>query len=382
MKTILRQTPLALGFTLALTTSSVLALDAQPIRNNGVEITPTLSVDVSYNDNWQEAVSGARSTYISKIAPSVKVEAKKGLNVYGVTLDASHESYDDNSTADNSDYSVNANAHIEMSSRARLDLNASYSDQDDFMVSSPEDTQETNIGATFGYGAEAAKLQLEFGVNQQDKEFSTNSTTAKDFEATKYTAAAFYRISGKTKAIAEYRLSDIDSKTGSLDGEQTVALVGAVWEATGKTSGSAKIGQVKRKFDSTSISDKDGTTWEVGVVWTPTPLSTVKIDLSNSYEMGSSTENFIDTDKAKVSWNNQWSSKLSSDLSYSQTDETYIGHSSNKKDDTDEMAMNLTYNLKRNMDIIAGVKVKDKNSNVASAAFDQNVYNIGLKVGL
>jgi hypothetical protein len=103
MKTILRQTPLALGITLALTTSSVLALDAQPIRNNGVEITPTLSADVSYNDNWKEANTGERSSYITTIAPSIKVEAKKGLNVYGLNLDASHQSVEDQSSADNTD---------------------------------------------------------------------------------------------------------------------------------------------------------------------------------------------------------------------------------------------------------------------------------------
>jgi hypothetical protein len=190
MKTILRQTPLALGITLALTTSSVLALDAQPIRNNGVEITPTLSADVSYNDNWKEANTGERSSYITTIDPSIKVEAKKGLNVYGLNLDASHQSVEDQSSADNTDYSLGANAHVEMSSRTRLDLNASYSNQEDIQ-DAQEDTEETNIGFTFGYGAEAAKLQLEFGVNQQDKEISTDANTNKDFDETKNTDAAY-----------------------------------------------------------------------------------------------------------------------------------------------------------------------------------------------
>jgi hypothetical protein len=382
MKTILRQTPLALGITLALTTSSVLALDAQPIRNNGVEITPTLSADVSYNDNWKEANTGERSSYITTIAPSIKVEAKKGLNVYGLNLDASHQSVEDQSSADNTDYSLGANAHVEMSSRTRLDLNASYSNQEDIQ-DAQEDTEETNIGFTFGYGAEAAKLQLEFGVNQQDKEFSTDATTNKDFDATKYTAAAFYRVSGKTKVSAEYRQSDIDNKTGTLDGDQTVALVGAIWEATGKTSGSAKIGQVKRTFDAAGVADQDGTTWEVGVVWTPTPLSTVKVDLGNTYEMGSATERVIDTDKSKVAWNQQWSSNLSSDLSYSRMDEEYVGGANNGQDDqTDEIALKLTYSLARNADLVAGLTLKEKDSTAANSDYEQSVYNIGLKVGL
>jgi hypothetical protein len=382
MKTILRQTPLALGITLALTTSSVLALDAQPIRNNGVEITPTLSADVSYNDNWKEANTGERSSYITTIAPSIKVEAKKGLNVYGLNLDASHQSVEDQSSADNTDYSLGANAHVEMSSRTRLDLNASYSNQEDIQ-DAQEDTEETNIGFTFGYGAEAAKLQLEFGVNQQDKEFSTDATTNKDFDATKYSAAAFYRVSGKTKVSAEYRQSDIDNKTGTLDGDQTVALVGAIWEATGKTSGSAKIGQVKRTFDAAGVADQDGTTWEVGVVWTPTPLSTVKVDLGNTYEMGSATERVIDTDKSKVAWNQQWSSKLSSDLSYSRMDEEYVGGANNGQDDqTDEIALKLTYSLARNADLVAGLTLKEKDSTAANSDYEQSVYNIGLKVGL
>ena len=369
------------GFAALVLTPQAFAIDAQPLNQGGFELTPTLSVDARYDDNWTEANSSERSSWITKVAPSLKGSAKRDKTELTLGLDLSKEFVEDSSAANNSDYTVSAGVHLEPSSQSRIDLNASYTDEED--IQNSEDFTDKNVGVTYGFGAEEAKIQLTAGAAYQEKRLSNTS----DFDATSWNVRGDYRLSGKTRATAEYRSKDIDTTelTGanSLDGSLNQMLVGVVWDATAKTSGSAKVGRIERKFDNATLTDKDGSSWEVGVVWTPTKRSTVTLDVNNAYETGSATENFIDTETTKIAWNHQWTGRMYSDVALSRKDEHYINDANNgNKDETDELSASLTYSLKRNVDLIAGVTIKDKTSSEAGSGYDQNVYNVGVKVGL
>jgi opacity protein-like surface antigen len=132
------------GFAALVLTPQAFAIDAQPLNQGGFELTPTLSVDARYNDNWTEANSSERSSWITRVAPSLKGSAKRDKTELTLGLDLSKEFVEDSGAANNSDYTVSAGVHLEPSSQSRIDLNASYTDEED--IQNSEDFTDKNVG--------------------------------------------------------------------------------------------------------------------------------------------------------------------------------------------------------------------------------------------
>jgi len=365
---------------------SVMAIEAAGVAVGGTTLTPTLTLTHAYDDNWTESASGSENdSWITRIAPSFTLAAKDRLNEYSLTWDINHEMYSDSSAANNTDNTLGAKAHMEFDSRNRVDLALGLSSQEDNAASAPEDYDSTTFSAVYGYGAKGALLGLDFGVSQERKRYDLVTYDGKELTSTAYSVKGRYNVSSATRAVAEYRLSDFDYKTAnSLDSSANTFLVGAEWDATAKTSGSAKIGTTSKDFDAAGIADADSTVWEVGVTWAPRTYSTVSLNTSQSLSEGSGTENYKDTTTTSLNWNHQWSSMLTSDLSWSRTTDEYKGGSNgaiNLEDDTDTLGASLTYNLRRWVDLSVGISRKDKTSTDATQSFDSNVVQMGVVVG-
>lgn len=367
--------------------SSAMAIEAASMQLGGMTLTPTLELSESYDDNFRETAN-EDSSWVTTISPTFVLAAQDRLNVYQLTYnfnsDIFHSSHGDNNT----DHHLDADAHMEFSARNRLDLNAGYDRIEDVAgteTNGINDKYHTyNIGGVYGLGAKSATLNFELGANHEWKRYDNEGTINKGLErdTTSLTGTAFYRIGAKTRALLELRYSDYDYTQGSstLDSEATAYLVGVTWDATAKTSGTAKIGYEDKDFDSAARTDVDNTMWEVGATWQPRSYSSFTLNTRRGTDEGSQgAEDYIETTRTSLSWDHDWNSYLSSEASYSFTDEEYEG---GRQDETDEFAVGVNYDLRRWVSVGIGYKFKDIDSTLPSETLDRNIYQAKLTVGL
>lgn len=366
---------------------NALAIEAASIDLGGVEFTPTVVLTEGYNDNFRETGSNEESSWITGISPTFVLAAKDRVNLYSVTYAINSETYHSSRQDDNVDHHLDLDAHMEFSSRTRMDLNAGYDrveDVADTETAGINDKYHTyNIGGVYGYGAQSATMQLEFGANHEWKRYDNDGLNANlERDTTSLSTTAYYRVAPKTRALAEVRYTDYDYKLSSstLDSDSVAYLLGVTWDATAKTSGTAKFGWSTKEFDDASKDDADKSTWEVGVNWAPRTYSTFTLNTRRAVEEGSEgAENYIDTTNTSVNWNHQWSSYLSSDLSYAFINEDY---ETDREDDTDQFGAGLTYDVRRWMSVGVGYQYKDVDSSDAGESYDRNLYQVTLTVGL
>jgi hypothetical protein len=371
-----------LAASIAFAANSALALEAASLPVGGMALTPTMKLTESYDTNIGKNAASVNS-WVTTLAPSLSLVAEERMNAYALDYGFVAERFHSARNSDNVDHSLNGKAHMEFSSRSRLDLNLGYQKNEDTDLANDEDYKQTSFGAVYGYGSKQAKMQLEFGANKQIKRYDYTDFDGKEVDILNLSAIAYYQVAPATKAVVEYRNTDYDyaSQNVDIDSNANTYLAGVTWDATAKTTGSAKFGRTSKDFDQAGKADPSSNVWEVSVTWSPRTYSNVTATFNQSLGEGSggSAEDYIDTDALTLNWNHQWSSFISTDVNYSKTDEDYKGIS--RKDDTVTYGVGVTYNLARNIDVGLGYSTTDKNSTVNSEDYDRDLISATLNVG-
>ncbi|WP_458735749.1 outer membrane beta-barrel protein [Zobellella taiwanensis] len=376
------------------------AIEPQAVDLGGVGFIPTVKLSETYDDNVWEAPEGEdkRSSWVTSVEPTFTLAARDRLNTYQLSYRLNHSIYHSVHEDDHTDHFVNADSHMEFNARNRLDLKAGYSKQQDTRDSTNRDFDEqgnkyhaTNIGGLYGFGAEAAKMQLEFGANHEWRRYDNNTgpaatssaTQEKDRDTLSLSTTAYYRVGPKTRLLAEIQRNDYDYVTSNLDSEAWRYLLGATWQATAKTSGTVKVGFEDKDFDNPAKNDPDNSTWEVGVTWEPLTYSRVKLNTSSRAEEGSSTEDYVDTSSYGFSWEHDWTPRITSNLGYTLTEKDYKGGSNEgRSDDLDVYNIGVNYKMRRWLDLGVGYTHKDNASNSADDRYDRNQVYFNANVSL
>lgn len=366
--------------------NQALAIEPAEIKLGPMALTPTLKFSEGYNDNVDEDAN-ENSSWVTEVSPSFTLAAQDRLNVYSLTYSFDSEIYHSLHDDDNTDHHLTADAHLEFNSRNRLDLNAGYHDIEDTSdadsATGENDQYHTsNIGALYGFGAQSATMQLEFGANHQLKRYDNSGSlnASKERDTDSFSGTAYYRLAPKTRALFEVRYNDYDYVSNDpLDSNNLAYLGGVTWDATARTSGTIKLGYEEKDFDDGSKKDPDGTTWEVSVTWAPRTYSSFTLNTRAGIdEGGDSGEDYIDTTSTSLGWNHDWNSRVSSKVSYSYTEEEYQGI--DREDETSVFGLGVNYEVRRWMSVGVGYKYTDKDSTDASESYNQNLYQASLNL--
>ncbi len=187
----------------------------------------------------------------------------------------------------------------------------------------------------------------------------------------------------------DYINADSGDFTDGLDSSEMRYLVGATWRATRKTTGTAKIGYVIKKFDNNSSrEDYDNLLLDLAVDWNPNKYNAVR--LHYMYRPFESVEyddliqdDYVEINQVDLTWSKAWSQRLFSDTSaYYGQDEYNV---SGRSDERYGLELGLRYKTNRYGSI--GVKLFSENrtSSLAGHGYeDQGIlidYNIGQLFG-
>ena len=317
---------------------------------NGVNLTPSINIDNSYDDNVISSPSNEISSWVTVISPTVALSADSGKSKYNASLGVKkgdyHSSEEDNFT----DTDLSGDATWEFNDRNRLGVGASWADGhegrgDGFAanagqaVTEPDTLVTTDIHADYGFGAASTPAGLNFNIGQKEVDYDGVGTRGRDRTTDYYGVTFNYALAAKTQLIAELSARDVDYKVdgtgvnGTLDSDEVDVLVGVTWQSTAKTSGTIKVGNRDKNFESNARDDYSGARWEVSVDWMPRTYSTFTFTTNADTSESSGVGNLIETTSTGLTWKHEWAEHVSSNVGFNSTKTEYDGDT--REDDKD-----------------------------------------------
>ncbi len=383
----LKHSKLALALMVSSFSGAVLAVDPAAIPVGGLSLTPTLDVTEKYQDNFFNATTNEVDTFITTVRPSFDLQGQKGNITAGVTYSLESGSHHSTHADDYVDHAFSAYADLDLSTRQNLSLLAEYLKLHDARSDSgsgsslttaqadkPSRYSVSGLSATFTHGTPESKGQIVVKGGLRDKEYDNFRaiTAAKDRETKSLSGTFYYRISPKTRLLAETRFQDVnyDLAAVTLDSTETKYLVGAEWDATAKTTGSVRLGVTQKDFDNAARNDFTGGSWEVGLTWSPRTYSVFDLTTSRTAEESSGAADYIDTVNTTLGWTHDWSERFSTRVSQSYTNEDYVGVTT--EEDTSITSFGITYEMRRWLTLGVDLSHKGFDSNQANADYDSN----------
>lgn len=358
-------------------------------------LTPTLKLGVGYDDNFRAAETREESSMVSTIAPTLAIGADNGKLKLDARYTANHETYHSSRKDDNTDHILSANAQADFDARNRLRLNAGYRKIEETATADQKVENDrfntTNIGGTYTYGADSAAGQLRLGLNHDRLRYDNginpvdgNRLNAdKERDSNAYAGTFLYRVAPKTQAVLEGRYTQYEYVSNSaLDSNNKALLLGAEWEATAFTTGSLRIGRERKEFDIASKGRASTGMWEAAVTWSPLTYSSLTLNTRAGFDEGSDGADSIETRATTLAWNHTWSERISSNLSYTRSDQEFDRPLNPREDTLDTISLGLSYKLRRWLDVGVGYKYTENDSTQPGKSYQRNLYGVTLDASL
>ncbi|MCF7499086.1 MULTISPECIES: outer membrane beta-barrel protein [unclassified Pseudoalteromonas] len=389
--------PIALGLS-----APAVAVELKPgsfMTEDGAELTPTLQLGVSSNDNFFMTPSDTRSRLIWEIAPSLNALFEDGPDNYEFDV-ATRSSLHNKDTTDNfTQINLGAGMHKEFTSKHRLDVKgdadwlseargAGLTEGQGNTIDDLITYKQQSFSARYEYGALSSKAQVALTAGYYNKNYENFSEISRfrDYDKPMLGITGYYNTQAGSRAFIEvkqenYRYDVIDSNGISRDSDDVKVLLGMEWEATAITTGSFKIGYQNKDFESNLRDNFSGLSWEAAVVWKPLSYTSLQLVTSRAAKDPLVQGDYIRESVYGATWQHDWSESLSSVVSANYVDQEYVGNF-NRKDKVKNARLGLNY-LANNFGMVSGyVDFIDRNSNQANIEFDRVIVGLNFTFAL
>ncbi len=383
----------ALGVALVCT-SAIAANDGQGIPVGPFNMSASLGITLENDDNVYLSNANRRAATLEVLSPSVKLVTQRRDDVYSLSYGASLTRYNSGASNNNSDtQNLAGEADVVATSRLSFKLKPSYMLGIDPIgttyggaVATPNKWRNTGISGIMDYGSEGAKGKIELAAGYMAVKYlnNRNITIAYDKTVSNFGGTFFYRVMPRTSLLFE-----ASNTKYAYDNSISVVpnnsvrnyLIGANWEATAKTTGDFRIGQVQQRYQGGAIPDFTGTGWNGTIQWLPRTYSRVNLALTRQPQQstlpGSSL--YLVT-SSTADWAYDWSSRFTSHLNVSRYNEDFRGlgvYTTN-----DSYGVSVDYRMRRWFTASLGWTTWSKSVNLPAYSpafvYDRNVFMLSL----
>ena len=170
--------------------------------------------------------------------------------------------------------------------------------------------------------------------------------------------------------------------TSNLDSDVFNLSVGTEWRATAKTTGRAKLGYLRKDFDSDQRDDFNGVSWQVGVQWKPLSRSTIDIATGRYTNETTGVGDYLITRDISLTGTQVFMPRLSGSMGLylAKTDfPTASGTDNERSDDTRRFSLSLGYDFLKWASVNGGVNFTDRDSNYDADDYDQRTIFVNVK---
>ena len=378
---------------------SLAEVQPQGIDMGPGKLIPTLNVSETYDDNIFNQPNNEESSSILSLKPQLQFLAEDNANTYALTYVGDYGIYHSSDDDNYDEHGLSLDALLDMSARTNVTLAGSYETKHDARGTgsseggaaqsrtSPDEYDLVGASIIWDFGADDARFGAQLSASYSDIEYTNNrlETQFRDRDENKFSGKLFGRLQSKTRVFVQIESGDIEYNVlpitgGALDSDLTVMSLGVEWEATGKTTGSIKIGRTDKEFDSASLIDADLNTWEAEIVWSPRSYSNVYLTSSSSPQETNGTGSFIDSRTTEISWLHDWSGVLHSSFSVAAGNDEYEGDP--RSDDRTNYSIGVNYDFDRWMNIGLAYSYQELDSNNAVFSYDKSSIALSFDLSL
>ena len=385
---------------LAAAGASYAAPDPQSIEMGGGKLIPRLLVTQKYDDNIFNQATNEESDNITQLQPSVQWLQEKDSTSIALTYTGDYGVYWDSDDDDYNDHTVSFDASVRASDFVGIDFGASYGWLHDnrgegssegviaLTRPDPDEYEISSVDLNMDFGRETTMFGFVLMANQDDIEYQNNrnNTAFRDRDESSIAGRLYARISGgKTKLFVQASEKDISYDQdpllgGKLDSDESGVSVGVEWEATAKTSGMIRVGEVDKEFDSAARGDDNLNIWEIELTWSPRTYSHLVLGSSKTPRESNGTGNYIEMRNTSLSWIHAWSDRLSSTMSVVDGTDEYFGDV--REDDRQSYSVGFSYDWRRWATLGATYSYQERDSSNSTFDYDKNVFLINMDMSL
>lgn len=307
--------------------------EAKTINAGAFEVMPWLGLSVGRDSNVGLSNGAQSSTNFTLLNPNLIVGLSTKGQYYGASYSGNFRRYTASSIDNYNDHNLGVVADNVWSARLNTLVNADYIRSHDgrnaLLFRNKELYHTTGIKARGHYGAEGAQGQFELAAGQLAKRYDSNNSGATqlyNYDRTDLSGAFFYKVAPLTQLFVEVsdsKFAYVDVASKRLDSNEQHYMMGAKWEATAKTTGIVKFGTMKKSFNLGTLPSGSSAVWDAQVEWKPKTYSKVDASLHQAANEYGGTGSFILSRDADFKWTHNWSSYVTSALTFGDGADTF-----------------------------------------------------------
>ena len=387
-------------FLSVLAAASYAAPEPQSIDLGGGKLIPQLSVSTKHDDNIFSQATGEESDTITNLKPSVQWLQERDSTSLAITYTGDYGLYWDSNDDDYEDHTLSFDASFAASEYVRAEVGASYGWLHDnrgegssegtnaLSRGEPDEYEISSISADIDFGRESAMFGFRLMASQDDIQYQNNrnETVFRDRDESSIAGRLYGKLSGgKTKLFVQVSEKDITYDEdpllgGKLDNDESGYSVGVEWEATAKTSGSIRIGEVDKEFDSAARGGDSLNIWEASVTWSPRTYSHLILSSAKTPRESNGTGSYIEARDTSVTWLHSWSDLVSTTATIADGTDSYYGDA--REDDRTTYSISASYDWKRWITVGASYSFQDRDSNDSTFDYDKSVFSVNVDMSL
>ena len=358
-----------------------------------------LENQLSYNDNFLYSDQQTKGGWILETLPSLSFTALNRDNSYQVFYRMEHSENFESSDDSYTDHVAGIKLRHNLSSRHQIQLASKFSNiteqrgtgfsegENANLLTSPDDFRQMNHRLAYRFGSQQAKGRLNLSAERLEMDYDSSIVGDSRDHSTVTLGAAFnYRLAPKTDVVLEYRQADTDydhqplglSGAVNLDSDESYRLIGLDWDATAKTSGKIRVGKSNRKFDDASLASDDNFHWEAEISWRPKTYSELVLKTRRLSSETNGLGNYINSQDYQFSWHHAWNGRFRHQLDLGYTDDKF--EASSRTDEVSRAGLKFTYDMRRWLDLGAGYRYNERDSDVAAVQYEQNIFFVSADI--
>ena len=328
--------------------------DPKTIKAGGFEVMPWLGLSVGRDSNVGLSNGAQTSTNFTLLNPNVVIGLPIRGQYYGLGYSGNFRRYTASAIDNYNDHKLELVADNVWSARLNTLVNADYNRSHDsrnaLLFRNKELFHTAGVKGKVHYGAAGAQGQFELAAGQLTKRYDTNnggSTQFYNHDRTDVSGAFFYKIAPLTQVFVEAsdsKFTYVDLASKRLDSNEQHYMVGAKWEATAKTTGIVKFGTMKKSFNLGTLPSGSSAVWDAEVEWKPKTYSRVNASMHQRANEYGGTGSFIISRDADLKWSHDWTSYVTSALTFGDGADTF--QASPRADKRQTYGLRVSYGFK------------------------------------
>ena len=370
-------------------------LNPRTFELGAIDLTPTLTVSETYNDNFARQQGGdANSSLISRMMPVISLVTKRDSNAYSLQYSGEygvyHSSRDDNYV----DHTLSALFSRDPNVRNKMSLAVTYARDHDNRGTGlsqgavarartePDRVESHTVEGSWKYGTATSALNLEFKGGFTEKSYLNN------LEFTRRTGSSEQRVSsrllgqlnGSIRWYIGYSFRDIGySRIGpvalsALDSDRTVVSAGISWRLTGKTSGHFQLDQTSKDFSEPQFDDSEFLGWQGHMKWALTDYASLTFSTSRRENDSFGVGDFFITARHSAGWDHEWSSSLNTSANLVIYDIKY--ENSERRDDGTQLDLSASYDFRRWARVSMKYSLAERKTGFEGFEYERNAFSV------